>query len=135
MRAFGGLLALGVAAGSLTTLDLFVASKCPDAARCELSFLPDVLGVVGELVDLRLGFIAEPNASEPLGFTCMHGAPECVGNLVQLCAQAQKALTAHTRERDGWKAEADRTQLEARKIKDRLEEMAYKVNGLAAGAL
>ena len=53
----------------------------------------------------------------------------------QLCAQAQKALTAHSRERDGWKAEADRAQREARKLKDRLEEMAYKVNGLAAGAL
>ena len=55
MRA---LLLFGVAAASRTTLDLYVASKCPDAARCELSFLPDVLGVVGELVDLRLGFIA-----------------------------------------------------------------------------
>jgi len=53
----------------------------------------------------------------------------------QLCAQAQKALTAHSRERDDWKAEADRAQHEARKLKDRLEEMAYKVNGLAAGAL
>ena len=53
----------------------------------------------------------------------------------QLVAQAQKALTAHTRERDGWKAEADRAQAEARKLKDRLEAMAYKVNGLAAGAL
>ena len=85
MRA---LLLFGVAAGSRTTLDLYVASKCPDAARCELSFLPDVLGVVGELVDLRLGFIAEPNASEPLGYTCMHGESVCIGTLVQLCAEA-----------------------------------------------
>ena len=38
------------------------------------------------------------------------------------------------KERDDWKREADRTQAEARKLKDRLEEMAYKVNGLAAGA-
>jgi len=27
----------------LVPLDLFVASKCPDAARCETSFLPEVL--------------------------------------------------------------------------------------------
>ena len=53
----------------------------------------------------------------------------------QLCAQAQKALAAHSKERDEWKAEADRAQAEARKLKDRLEEAAYKVNGLAAGAL
>ena len=53
----------------------------------------------------------------------------------QLCAQAQKALSAHSRERDGWKAEADRNEQEARRLKDRLENAAYKVNGLAAGAL
>lgn len=52
-----------------------------------------------------------------------------------ICAQANKALTAHTRERDGWRAEADRTAAEARKLKNQLEELAYKVNGLAAGAL
>ena len=44
----------------------------------------------------------------------------------QLCSQARKALTAHSRERDGWKAEADRAQQEARKLKDRLEGMACK---------
>ena len=38
-------------------------------------------------------------------------------------------------ERDAWKAEAERARTEAKKLKDRLEEMAYKVNGLAAGAL
>ena len=55
--------------------------------------------------------------------------------LAELCAQANKALTAHTRERDSWKQEADRAQADARKLKDRLERMAYKVNGLAVGAL
>ena len=43
-----------------------------------------------------------------------------------ICAQASKALTAHTRERDSWKLEADRAQAEARKLKNQLEEMAYK---------
>lgn len=51
-----------------------------------------------------------------------------------LCSQANKALLAHTRERDAWKAEADRAQQESRKLKDRLEEMAYKVNGMCAAA-
>ena len=53
----------------------------------------------------------------------------------QLVAQAHKALNAHSKERDAWKAEADRAQAEARKLKDKLEEMAYRINGLAAGAL
>ena len=48
-------------------------------------------------------------------------------------AQAHKALLAHTRERDAWKQEAERACAESRKLKDRLEEMAYKVNGMAAG--
>jgi chromosome segregation ATPase len=52
----------------------------------------------------------------------------------QLVTQANKALQAHSKERDAWKAEADQTSLEARKLKDRLEEMAYKINGMAAGA-
>ena len=60
---------------------------------------------------------------------------ESAAAMSQLCAQAQKALTAHSRERDDWKAEADRAQQEARKVKDRVDAMAYKVNGLAAGAL
>ena len=51
-----------------------------------------------------------------------------------------RPLPAHvcrlgSRERDDWKAEADRAQQEARKVKDRVDAMAYKVNGLAAGAL
>lgn len=33
----------------LVPLDLFVASKCPDAARCETAFLPDVLRQVRTL--------------------------------------------------------------------------------------
>ena len=53
----------------------------------------------------------------------------------QLVNQAHKALNAHSKERDAWKAEADRAQAEARKLKDKLEEMAYRINGLAAGAL
>lgn len=54
-------------------------------------------------------------------------AQKAVGHLV---TQANKALIAHTKERDAWKAEADRSQQESRKLKDRLEETAYKVNGL-----
>jgi hypothetical protein len=71
---------------SLVKLDLFVAGKCPDAARCELTFIPEVLKTVGSIVDLRLGFIAE-EAGNDIGFTCMHGEDECIGNIAQLCVQ------------------------------------------------
>ena len=70
------------------TLDLFVASLCPDAARCERMLEP-VLEAVGELVELRLGFIGETptNGSSPSATRCLHGTSECVGDTVQLCTQ------------------------------------------------
>lgn len=54
--------------------------------------------------------------------------------MAELVSQAQKALNAHTKERDAWKAEADRASAEARKLKDKLEEMAYRINGMSVGA-
>lgn len=69
------------------TLDLFVASKCPDAARCENAFLPTVLADIGDIIEIRLGFIAETNSSAPFGMNCMHGDSECLGNTAQLCTQ------------------------------------------------
>ena len=66
-------------------LDLFVASKCPDAPRCE-SMLEPVLEAVGAIVDVRLGFLGEVrNTGET---TCLHGPSECVGNKAQLCTHA-----------------------------------------------
>ena len=49
-------------------------------------------------------------------------------------ARAERAR-APAQERDAWKQEASRSAKEARKLKDRLEEMAYKVNGLAMGSM
>ena len=53
----------------------------------------------------------------------------------QICAQANKALAAHAHERDRYRAEADGYAQQALKLKDRIEELAYQVNGLAAGTL
>ena len=53
----------------------------------------------------------------------------------QICTQANKALAAHAHERDRYRAEADAYTQQALKLKDRIEELAYQVNGLAAGAL
>lgn len=68
-------------------LQLFVASKCPDASRCENVFLPFVLARVGSIVDLRVDYIGELNSSAPLGVACMHGDSECEGDAVQLCTR------------------------------------------------
>ena len=73
-------------------LSLFVASKCPDAPRCE-SFLQPALQAVGGLVDLQLDYIGAPNASAPYGVDCMHGDSECVGNAVQLCVRRHFPFT------------------------------------------
>ena len=67
-------------------ITLYVASKCPDAPRCE-NFLRPVLQTVGQLVNLQLAFIGTPNASAPDGVDCLHGPSECIGNAVQLCVQ------------------------------------------------
>ena len=76
------------AAKPRVTLDLFLASKCPDAPRCERLVTPMLQSGVGSLLDVRLGYVdVHPNASAPSGFDCMHGPTECVGNLAQLCVQ------------------------------------------------
>ena len=62
-------------------LDLFVASKCPDAPKCERMLEP-VLQAVGELVDVRLGFVGDGHGSST---RCLHGPTECVANRAQLC--------------------------------------------------
>lgn len=53
----------------------------------------------------------------------------------QICSQANKALAAHAHERDRYRAEGDAYSQQALKLKDRIEELAYQVNGLAAGTL
>uniref|UniRef100_A0A7S0HT48 Uncharacterized protein n=1 Tax=Phaeocystis antarctica TaxID=33657 RepID=A0A7S0HT48_9EUKA len=53
----------------------------------------------------------------------------------QICTQGNKALAAHAHERDRYRAEADAYSQQALKLKDRIEELAYQVNGLAAGTL
>ncbi|KAI9638194.1 uncharacterized protein MKK02DRAFT_22219 [Dioszegia hungarica] len=65
---------------------LYVMSRCPDARTCEAVF-EQVLGSqsVQNKVHLKMNYIATRNASEPLGYTCKHGALECVGNAHQLC--------------------------------------------------
>lgn len=86
MRALVWLFQLpaGLAAVSV---EFFVASKCPDASRCENAFLPELLRRVGGIVDFDVSFLGEVNASAPFGVNCLHGDSECEGNALQLCVQ------------------------------------------------
>jgi len=71
-------------------LELFVMSKCPDAAKCQLSFLPAVvesLGGYDGILDVRQSFIAESKPSRPFGVACMHDDSECEGDAAQLCIE------------------------------------------------
>lgn len=60
---------------------------------------------------------------------------DAVVTLHNISTQANKAVAVHARELDAYKLEADRSKQRCRKLKDRIEELAYKVNGLAAGTL
>ncbi|EKM80293.1 hypothetical protein AGABI1DRAFT_113492 [Agaricus bisporus var. burnettii JB137-S8] len=71
---------------SRVPVQLGVMSKCPDALLCESTF-NEVLGKVGDKMDLSLVYVAKFDESEPDfgGIICKHGAEECAGNVQQLC--------------------------------------------------
>ncbi|XP_006460090.1 hypothetical protein AGABI2DRAFT_191859 [Agaricus bisporus var. bisporus H97] len=62
-------------------VQLGVMSKCPDALLCESTF-NEVLGKVGDKMDLSLVYVAKFDESKPDfgGIICKHGAEECAGN-------------------------------------------------------
>jgi len=69
---------------------LGVMSRCPDAIYCE-GVIDEVLGEVGELVEVELTFIGRLNTSDTeYGVTCMHGPLECAGNVHELCAASRE---------------------------------------------
>ena len=53
----------------------------------------------------------------------------------QITTQANKAVAVHAHERDRYRAEADAYTQQALKLKDRIEELAYQINGIAAGTV
>ncbi|EAU84776.2 hypothetical protein CC1G_00295 [Coprinopsis cinerea okayama7 len=69
----------------MVPVHLGVMSRCPDALLCE-SVFDEVLGVVGDKVELSLVFVARIDPSQPDGVKCLHGAVECAANTQQLCA-------------------------------------------------
>jgi len=71
----------------LVNVDVMLATKCPDAEACTMWFLPQVIKEVGSIMNLTIGMIAEENATEATGFSCMHGESECRADILQLCVK------------------------------------------------
>jgi hypothetical protein len=81
-------------------VDLYVMSKCPDAARCFPVFA-EVLNVVGDIVAIETDYITRGlDASGKL--ICPHGDGECMGDKQQLCARRQAEDTAMGRHQKDW---------------------------------
>eukprot|EP01013_Petalomonas_cantuscygni_P041957 TRINITY_DN75276_c0_g1_i1.p1 TRINITY_DN75276_c0_g1~~TRINITY_DN75276_c0_g1_i1.p1 ORF type:complete len:236 (+),score=21.57 TRINITY_DN75276_c0_g1_i1:135-842(+) len=74
-----------IAAAGRPRVSLYVMSRCPDAANCE-TVLFEAINSVRNVSDLELIYIGNENSSGP---QCLHGPEECIGNMEQLCVQAQ----------------------------------------------
>lgn len=70
---------------SLVPLEAHIMSKCPDARDClQMLVLPAMIRVVDK-VNFTLSYIGTPTDSND-GVDCKHGAAECMGNIIELCA-------------------------------------------------
>jgi len=65
----------------------YVMSKCPFCAEWANSFQKQVMTAEGvpQIITLRLDYAGHVDSSEPLGFKCLHGPGECLGNMYELC--------------------------------------------------
>lgn len=65
-------------------LEAHIMSKCPDARDCLRDMVVPAMQKVWDKVDFSLSYIGTPTAND--GVQCMHGAEECMGNILELCA-------------------------------------------------
>ena len=73
----------GSGSDEIVKLDFYVMSQCPYGTQVEDAIAP-VLEKIGDNVDFNLEFIATENPDG--SFSALHGQPEVLGNIVQLCA-------------------------------------------------
>ncbi|KAI1336243.1 hypothetical protein F5Y15DRAFT_419029 [Xylariaceae sp. FL0016] len=73
------------AARSLVPLEAHIMSKCPDARDCMKSMILPAMMRVYDKVNFTLSYIGTPTEND--GVDCMHGPGECMGNIIELCAQ------------------------------------------------
>ncbi|KXX80240.1 Gamma-interferon-inducible lysosomal thiol reductase [Madurella mycetomatis] len=70
----------------LVPLEAHIMSKCPDARDCLREMVLPVMQRVHSKVNFTLSFIGTPTDRDD-GVACKHGPEECLGNIIELCAQ------------------------------------------------
>ncbi|KAK3374373.1 hypothetical protein B0T24DRAFT_529582 [Lasiosphaeria ovina] len=80
------ILPLQPAGDYLVPLEAHIMSKCPDARDCLEQLILPAMEQVADLVNFTLSFIGTPTEHND-GVACMHGPAECLGNIIELCAQ------------------------------------------------
>jgi len=66
-------------------LEAHVMSKCPDAKDCLQKLIVPAMEQINDKVDFRLSYIGSIDANSD-EVSCMHGPPECLGNIILLCS-------------------------------------------------
>ena len=69
---------------SLVALEAHIMSKCPDARDCLRDLVVPAMEKVVDKVDFRLSYIGRVDENDTIH--CKHGATECLGNMLGLCA-------------------------------------------------
>lgn len=69
----------------LVPVEAHIMSKCPDARDCLKEMVLPAMQRVGNKVNFTLSFIGTPTDND--GVACKHGPAECLGNIIELCAQ------------------------------------------------
>lgn len=70
----------------LVPLEAHIMSKCADAKDCLRDLVLPTMQKVHDKVNFTLSFIGTPTERDD-GVACKHGAEECLGNIIELCAQ------------------------------------------------
>ncbi|KAI9827230.1 MAG: hypothetical protein M1832_005368 [Thelocarpon impressellum] len=68
-------------------LEAHIMSKCPDAKDCLHDLLLPAMQRIEDKVAFTLSYIGTPTDHDD-GIACKHGPPECLGNMLELCAAA-----------------------------------------------
>ena len=66
-------------------LEAHVMSKCPDAKDCLTKLIVPAMEKIQDKVDFKLSFIGTLD-NDTDAVECKHGPPECLGNMIILCA-------------------------------------------------
>lgn len=69
----------------LVPVEAHIMSKCSDARDCLREMVLPAMQRVGDKVNFTLSFIGTPTDND--GVACKHGPAECLGNIIELCAQ------------------------------------------------